>query len=124
MKASLPYYRSVISCPATKTMLMAALAAGAMVFLVGCGCPNRTAPESDNVSTAPVDDGYTLVESSLIEAVKYNPNALTLSVRLKNGKTYDYLKVRQDNYDHFMAAASKGSYYTQHIRDEHEVRQR
>jgi hypothetical protein len=50
------------------------------------------------------------VESSMIDAVSYDPQAKELLVIFSSGKTYTYMKVPQEEFDGLLAAESKGQY--------------
>lgn len=59
----------------------------------------------------------TFVESSLIQAVGYDPERRLLEVAFTSGLVYWYAEVPVDVYAALMAAESKGEYFQQHIRD-------
>ncbi len=54
--------------------------------------------------------GFEKVESSLIDAVKYDAPADTLVIKFDSGDLYTYTGVPQNIYDAFMAADSQGKY--------------
>lgn len=56
------------------------------------------------------------VDSSAIEAVGYDPTTRRLCIRFKEGRTYDFCGVPAQVYKALRAAASKGTYYAEHIR--------
>ncbi len=56
------------------------------------------------------------VESSNIEAIRYDAIEQKLFVRFKTGRLYSYQGVSKDIFDEFMAAESKGRYFVQHIK--------
>jgi len=60
------------------------------------------------------------VDSSAIAAVTYDERRQYFDVELKNGRTYRYFGVPPQAYEEFMAAASKGQYYNDEIRDDYE----
>lgn len=61
------------------------------------------------------------VESTSIEAVKYNLTTGTLSVRfLHSGDEYDYMGVSEGIYQAFMASTSKGSFLNREIKGKFE----
>jgi KTSC domain len=57
------------------------------------------------------------VESSSISSVGYNAASKTLEVEFHNGSLYRYYDVPQSVYDAWMAAPSKGQFFTYQIRD-------
>ena len=59
----------------------------------------------------------TTVDSSMIHAVGYDPEARTLEVVFNSGKTYEYYDVPPDEYEGLMEAESKGSYMRANIID-------
>jgi hypothetical protein len=56
------------------------------------------------------------VESSVIRRVTYGADA-TLTVRLHRGPVYRYFTVPRTVFEELLVAASKGAYFTRHIRD-------
>jgi uncharacterized protein YfiM (DUF2279 family) len=56
------------------------------------------------------------IESSLIRSVTYGA-AATLTVRLHRGAVYRYVTVPRTVFEELLAAASKGAYFSRHIRD-------
>ncbi len=63
------------------------------------------------------------VDSSNIEAIGYDPEALELHVRfLKSGETYVYSDVNQAVFDELMQAESKGSYLNRRIKGNYQYR--
>ena len=59
----------------------------------------------------------TSVESSMIHAVGYDPEARTLEVAFNSGRIYCYEDVPPEEYEGLMAAESKGRYMRAHIID-------
>lgn len=55
------------------------------------------------------------VESSNIEEVKHEGD--TLTVKFKGGGEYDYSPVSKNDYNEFMSAESKGSFFHKHIKN-------
>jgi hypothetical protein len=55
------------------------------------------------------------VDSSWIRTVTYASDA-TLTVRLRSGAVYRYFTVPRSILEEFLAAPSKGTYFTQRIR--------
>jgi hypothetical protein len=81
----------------------------------------------------PIDDGGAFsegrrsvhmetVESEAIESVGYDPERRTLRVIYRNGRSYDYLDVGTDEYDHLMNAESSGAYMNQVIKPRYKYR--
>jgi hypothetical protein len=64
-----------------------------------------------------VDDIWTSVESSWIDAVAYFEPMGGLDVRLKNGKTYGFIGVPKQVYDDFMESTSKGEFFNRVIKN-------
>jgi KTSC domain len=58
-----------------------------------------------------------IVDSTVVAAVNYDELRQQLDIELTTGRIYRYLDVPPDVYEAFMAAASKGRYYNDHIRD-------
>lgn len=58
----------------------------------------------------------TLVDSSWIASVTYASDA-TLIVRFRRGTTYRYFTVPRATVEGFLAAPSKGAYFTRRIRN-------
>lgn len=59
----------------------------------------------------------TIVESSMIHAVGYEPEERLLEVVFNSGKVYCYQKVPKRVYEGLMAAESKGQYMRAYIID-------
>ena len=57
------------------------------------------------------------VRSSNIRSVGYDAQEETLEVEFVNGGLYQYFGVAQQLYERFMAAPSKGKFFSAHIRD-------
>lgn len=57
-----------------------------------------------------------VMESSFIAKIAYDPEQLTLTVTMKNGSEYEHSGIYQAQYDGFMEAKSKGSYYGKNIK--------
>jgi hypothetical protein len=57
------------------------------------------------------------VDSQMIAAAGYDPNARILIVLFNNGKAYEYYNVSQDVYEGLMAAESKGQYMRENVID-------
>lgn len=56
------------------------------------------------------------IDSSLIRSVTYAEDA-TLTVHLHRGPVYRYFTVPRTVFEDLLAAASKGAYFSRHIRD-------
>ena len=57
------------------------------------------------------------VESGLFTAAAYRPEARQLYLRFRDGNIYRYFDCTAGIYDAFLAAESKGRYFSSHIRD-------
>jgi hypothetical protein len=57
------------------------------------------------------------VSSSTIAAVGYDEETEMLEVEFVSGTVYRYYSVRQDVFDDFCAAHSKGRFFNRHIKD-------
>ena len=58
----------------------------------------------------------TPVRSSNIRSVGYDPASSTLEVEFRSGGLYQYSGVPETIYQGFVRAASKGSYFHDHIK--------
>ncbi|MDH7514679.1 MAG: KTSC domain-containing protein [Bacteroidota bacterium] len=63
------------------------------------------------------------VRSSNIRSVGYDPASRTLEVEFNSGGVYQYSGVPETVYQDFMRAASKGSYFHNHIKGRYSNRQ-
>lgn len=63
------------------------------------------------------------VRSSNIRSVGYDSGTSTLEVEFHSGGVYQYSGVPETVYQGFMRAASKGSYFHDHVRDRYPARQ-
>jgi hypothetical protein len=63
------------------------------------------------------------VRSRNIRSVGYDPATRTLEVEFHSGGLYQYSGVPETIYQGFMRAASKGSYFHDHIKDRYPCRQ-
>ena len=59
----------------------------------------------------------TPVISSNIVSIGYDPEIQTLEIEFKNGSVYQYSGVPSDEFDSFMSADSRGTYF--HARIKH-----
>ena len=57
------------------------------------------------------------VESRLFTAAAYRPEARQLYLRFRDGNIYRYFDCTAEMYESFLAAESKGRYFSSHIRD-------
>jgi hypothetical protein len=57
------------------------------------------------------------VQSSAIAAVGYDASTRLMKIRFVEGNTYDFCNVPRGVFDGLLHAASKGSYYSERIRD-------
>ena len=62
------------------------------------------------------------VESSAISSVGYDPRSKTLEVEFQSGSVYDYHGVPREVYESFLAASSKGRFFSRRIRNLYESR--
>lgn len=60
------------------------------------------------------------VESSQVKAVGYDPAASELFIEFTRGAVYVYRGVPRDVYDRFLAAESKGRFFSQEIKGKFE----
>ena len=58
----------------------------------------------------------TTVQSSNIISIGYDPNSSTLEIEFKNG-IYQYFGVPQNVFDDLINAGSKGTYFSQNIKN-------
>jgi len=65
----------------------------------------------------------TPVSSSNIRSVGYDPASRTLELEFHSGGLYQYSGVPETIYQGFMRAASKGSYFHDHIKGRYPDRQ-
>lgn len=63
------------------------------------------------------------VRSSNIQSVGYDPEPRLLEVQFHSGGVYQYSGVPEAVYQSFMQAASKGSYFNEHIKERYPCRQ-
>jgi hypothetical protein len=66
-----------------------------------------------------------VVSSTVIRSIGYEPSTRALEIEFKSGHVYQYERVPGSVYSLFLASASKGSYFNQHIQDRyrfHKVR--
>ncbi len=63
------------------------------------------------------------VRSSNIRSVGHEPESRTLEVEFHSGGIYPYSGVPENVYQGLMRAASKGSYFHDHIKDRYPCRQ-
>jgi hypothetical protein len=62
---------------------------------------------------------YSAFESSNISQISYDAATGTLQVTFHNGGTYQYFDVLPNKWEDFKAAASKGQFLHQQIKDQH-----
>ncbi|HEX6909402.1 MAG TPA: KTSC domain-containing protein [Longimicrobium sp.] len=60
--------------------------------------------------------------SSSLRSVGYDPSARVLEVEFRNGGVYQYLDVKDDEYEEFQEADSKGRYLNTEIKPTHRYR--
>lgn len=56
------------------------------------------------------------VTSSNLRSVGYDPDSKELEITFKNGTTYKYWQVPQQEFDSLLAADSKGQYFNKNIK--------
>ena len=59
----------------------------------------------------------TPVESSNIQAIRYDPISSTLEVEFKSGSLYAYYNVPEFIYEQLMAAPSKGGFLNANVKN-------
>jgi hypothetical protein len=59
------------------------------------------------------------VSSSAIAAVGYDASARRMKITFQQGHTYDFCNVPAVVFEGLSRAASKGTYYNEHIRDKY-----
>ena len=60
---------------------------------------------------------WVTVESSVFTSAAYRPEARQLYLRFRDGNIYRYFEYTAEMYESFLAAESKGRYFSSHIRD-------
>lgn len=55
------------------------------------------------------------VESSTVVSAGYEASTSTLELEFTSGTLYDYFAVRRSTFERFLAAESKGQFFSQHI---------
>jgi hypothetical protein len=58
--------------------------------------------------------------STAVKTIAYDENSAELRVTFVSGKTYKYYKVPRLVYEHFIRAASKGTFFNTRIRDRYD----
>ena len=56
--------------------------------------------------------------STAVHSIDYDENSETLTVHFTDGSVYAYWNVPQEEYANLLYAASTGSYFNAHIRNE------
>jgi len=59
----------------------------------------------------------TYVRSRAITAIGYDPQTKRLRIKFKQGSIYNFCNVPEHVFNGLMNAASKGTFYNDHIRD-------
>jgi len=62
------------------------------------------------------------VTSSNLRSVGYDAQTSTLEVEFHHGAVYQYFEVPESRFTELLAAASKGSYFNDHIKDQYRYR--
>ena len=63
----------------------------------------------------------TLVSSTNIRAIGYDPNSSTLEIEFNHGAVYQYSDVPQGEFDALISAASHGTYFNANIKNRYPV---
>jgi hypothetical protein len=56
------------------------------------------------------------VDSKMFKSVGYNADTQTMELEFTNGNVYRYTKVKQNDWDNFRKAESKGRHFAMYIR--------
>lgn len=59
------------------------------------------------------------VTSSNIEAIGFDPETKTMSIRFKGGNTYHYTDVEKDAHQALVGAASVGGHFHEHVKNKY-----
>jgi hypothetical protein len=62
------------------------------------------------------------VSSSNLHSVGYDEETETLEIEFHNGRIYRYSSVPADVHERLMSAASKGTYFNEHIKERYRCR--
>lgn len=73
------------------------------------------------VLTADAESTFVETDSTVVDALKYESDSKTLTVRLVDGSETKYRDVPSETYRSFLAAPMKGGYYRTHIQREFEA---
>jgi len=65
---------------------------------------------------------YQSVQSSMLDAVRYDDESSTLGLRFNNGKIYEYPNVPRHVYSAFLAAPSKGQFFDANVKGKYASR--
>ena len=66
-------------------------------------------------------DGFTPIDSTHMEAVKYDSMERKMSIKFKNGYQYDVHGVLPEDHQAFLDAPSQGEHFHNFIRDRYPV---
>jgi len=58
--------------------------------------------------------------SSVVSAIRYNPETSTLRIIFVSGMVYDYKEVPEEVYEAMKSSGSKGTYLNLHIKGRYE----
>jgi len=74
---------------------------------------------SQNADIQPchVFNNWENTNSSFITEIAYDDASRTLAIRMKNGKEYHYTDVEPEMYTRFLAAGSKGIFFSGNVKD-------
>ena len=70
----------------------------------------------EEASRFPPTDEWVPVESTAVEAIAYRDPISTLEVKLRNGGKYSFSNVSRDLFNQFLAAPSKGGFFSDLVR--------
>lgn len=64
----------------------------------------------------------TLVESTTVASVGYEPEVSTLEIEFRTGAAYQYFAVPRHIFDGLLGAQSKGAFFNEHIKSRYPFR--
>jgi len=85
----------------------------AILLLLGAGLSARAA---ENTTPAATTNDFIAVESSVMDAVKYDADRRALTIRFDSGETYLYTNVPPAIAEALLAAPSKGRFFHEEIK--------
>lgn len=69
-----------------------------------------------------MSNGWVPHDSSMIAGSKYDPDKKELQIKFKNGATYAYEGVLQEDHDDLISATSVGTFFHDNIKDKYSGR--